>query len=199
MIVIYALPILVYAGLWDQAGAPKSAYHLAMLGAFVFHFAKRIVESLWVHRYSRETPAGAFVNIAVGYSAMAASLSYFQNRAPGGDELSTMFFRGLALFVVGEALNGYHHVLLRGLRKPGSSRYILPRGGLFRWIACPHYLGEILAFVGYAIMGGLLIGWGIVAVVVVYLVARSRSTVAWYQQKLGPLPSSWKGIVPFFF
>ena len=53
-------------------------------------------------------------------------------------------------------LNGYHHWLLARLRPLGVRIYVVPSHGLFRWVACPHYSGEILSFVGYAIMSDLL-------------------------------------------
>jgi hypothetical protein len=64
------------------------------------------------------------------------------------------------VFAFGELLNGYHHWLLARLRPPGVRTYGVPRGGLFSRVASPHYLGEILSFVGYAMMSDLLPLWG---------------------------------------
>src|SRR5258706_537367 len=83
MVFVYALPVVVYVAIYLWAGAPRSAYHLGLLIAFVLHFAKRIVESLWVHRYSRPTSAAAFANIAFAYGALGGYAAYFQNVIPG--------------------------------------------------------------------------------------------------------------------
>ena len=52
--------------------------------------------------------------------------------------------------------NLYHHVLLRSLRSQtlqgAVKQYHVPRGGLFEFVSCPHYLFEILTFVGAACM-----------------------------------------------
>lgn len=52
--------------------------------------------------------------------------------------------------------NLYHHMLLRNLRSQtrqgGVKQYYVPRGGLFEFVACPHYLFEILTFLGAACM-----------------------------------------------
>jgi steroid 5-alpha reductase family enzyme len=50
-------------------------------------------------------------------------------------------------------------------------RYRIPRGGLFEWVSCPHYLGEIIIYVGFAL---LLRGRGRVLLVVAWVVRLSR-------------------------
>ena len=42
---------------------------------------------------------------------------------------------GLALFVVGELINFYHHMELASLRPEGSTSYVIPRGGLFNYMS----------------------------------------------------------------
>jgi hypothetical protein len=42
------------------------------------------------------------------------------------------------------------------------------------WAASPHYLGEILSFVGYAMMFALLPVWGNALVVSAYLASRAQ-------------------------
>ena len=37
--------------------------------------------------------------------------------------------------------------------EPGvKTGYRIPEGGLFRWVSCPHYLAEIVIYVGFALM-----------------------------------------------
>ena len=48
-------------------------------------------------------------------------------------------------------------------------------------MASPHYLGEILSFVGYAMMSDLLPVWGNALVVSAYLASRANTTLKWYQ------------------
>jgi 3-oxo-5-alpha-steroid 4-dehydrogenase 1 len=97
-------------------------------------------------------------------------------------------------------LNGYHHWLLARLRPLGVRIYVVPRHGLFRWVACPHYSGEILSFVGYAIMSGLLPVWGNTLVASAYLSARANSTLNWYRrEKPLTIPSRWHRLIPFAY
>ena len=107
---------------------------------------------------------------------------------------------GLVVFGLGELMNGYHHWLLARLRLQGVHTYVVPHGGLFGWVASPHYFGEVLSFVGYAMMSDLLPVWGNALVVSAYLSSRANSTLKWYQREM-PLriPTGWRRLVPFVY
>ena len=107
---------------------------------------------------------------------------------------------GTVVFGLGELLNGYHHWLLARLRPPRVHTYVVPRGGLFGWVASPHYFGEILSFVGYAMISDLLPVWGNALIVSAYLSSRANSTLKWYQEKMPlQIPSGWRRLVPFAY
>lgn len=49
---------------------------------------------------------------------------------------------GVVLCITGEFINFYHHAILANLRPAGtSSGYVIPVGGLFHYVVCPHYFG----------------------------------------------------------
>jgi len=196
----YATPVFVYIALWIEGGSPRTPYHLAVFGAFLFHFLRRIFEVSFVNSYSRPTPLRALVLIAFLYGGVAASCAFFQVRTFGQPTSQPIFILGVLTFAFGEVLNGYHHWLLARLRPLGVRIYVVPRHGLFGWVACPHYLGEILSFVGYAIMSDLLPVWGNATVLTAYLSARAHSTVNWYRREM-PLriPPGWRRLVPFIY
>jgi hypothetical protein len=204
MFLSYLAPLLLYLGLHLAAGAPRSPYHLALLAATVVHFGKRCFESLFVHRYSKPTGTGAFLLIIWAYATMVLASGYFQTHAVSEAdglrrELRLPLLMGAALFLLGQAINLYHHLLLARLRADGRPDYRVPQGGLFRWVACPHYLGEIIAWAGYAVMAGLLPAWGNAFVVLCYLGARSRSTLRWYREHLPGWPRERRGLFPLLF
>jgi 3-oxo-5-alpha-steroid 4-dehydrogenase 1 len=206
MFVSYLIPLLVYVGLYVQAGAPRSPYHWALLAGMVFHFGKRCLESLFLHKYSKPTGAVAFLLIIWAYSTMVLATGWFQNHAVSAAQgwapaLRPPLMAGAGIFLLGQALNFYHHLLLARLRLAGDTGggYRVPHGGLFQLVACPHYLGEIIAWTGYAVMAGLPPAWGNAVVVAVYLGARSRSTLRWYQQNLPGWPPDRRALVPYLF
>jgi len=63
------------------------------------------------------------------------------------------FIAGLILFVTGFALAKQSDAILRDLRKPGETGYKIPFGGMYRFVSCPNYLGEILQWTGFALAG----------------------------------------------
>jgi hypothetical protein len=196
----YTTPIIIYMAFWIEGGAPQSPYHLVVLGTFLLHFIRRILEILFVSSYSRPTSLRALVPIALLYGGAAASSAFFQVHTSGQPTSSPTFMLGAVVFGLGELLNGYHHWLLARLRLQGVHTYVVPHGGLFGWVASPHYFGEVLSFVGYAMMSDLLPVWGNALVVFAYLSARANSTLKWYQGEM-PLriPAGWRRLVPFVY
>jgi hypothetical protein len=181
----YATPVFVYVALWAEGGAPQTPYHFAVLGAFLFHYVRRILEILFVNSYSRPTPLRVPVT---------------KVRSLGQPTSNPIFILGVLTFAFGEVLNGYHHWLLARLRPLGVRIYVVPRRGLFSWVACPHYLGEILSFVGYAMMSDLLPVWGNAVVVTAYLGSRANSTLSWYRREMPlKIPSRWRRLIPFTY
>jgi hypothetical protein len=53
-------------------------------------------------------------------------------------------------------------------KTPPPPRYRIPRGGGFEYVSCPHYLGEIVIYLGLAVLAGELVSgpWLAVAWVV---------------------------------
>jgi hypothetical protein len=167
---------------------------------FLFHFVRRILEILFVNSYSRPTPLCALLTIALLYGGAATSCAFFQVHTLGQLTSKPIFMLGFLVFAFSELLNGYHHWLLARLRPPGVRTYGVPRGGLFGWVASPHYLGEILSFIGYAMMSDLLPVWGNALVVSAYLASRANTTLKWYQREM-PLriPSGLRRLLPFAY
>jgi hypothetical protein len=196
----YATPVFVYIVLWVEGGSPGTLYHLVVFGAFLFHFLRRIFEVSFVNSYSRPTPLRALMIIAFLYGGVAASCAFFQVRTFRQPTSQPIFILGILIFAFGEVLNGYHHWLLARLRPLGVRIYVVPRHGLFGWAACPHYLGEILSFVGYAMMSDLLPVWGNAMVLTAYLSARAHSTLNWYRREMAlQIPSGWRRLIPFAY
>jgi hypothetical protein len=53
------------------------------------------------------------------------------------------FIAGVALFITGFIINRQADQTLHNLGKSAESGYKIPYGGLYRWISCPNYLGEV--------------------------------------------------------
>lgn len=91
--------------------------------------------------------------------------------------LPNSLLQGAAVFLVGNALQLHSHALLAALSartssrrsrrsSSGAVRYRIPRGGAFEWVSCPHYLAEIVIYLGLALLAGanthgpwLMVAW----------------------------------------
>ena len=104
----------------------------------------------------------------------------------------------MLVFAVGNTGNFYHHLLLSRLRAGGGDKeYKIPRGGLFELVACPHYLFEIVAFFGFAMISQTLYALTVALGTAAYLAGRSYTTRKWYASKFEDFPASIKALVPY--
>jgi len=106
------------------------------------------------------------------------------------------FIIGITLFAGGVFLNWWSDQILLNLRKGGKKGYFIPEGGLFRWISCPNFMGEILEWTGFAIMT-----WSPAALVFALwtffnLVPRALDHHKWYRLSFPEYPPQRKAIIP---
>ncbi|MDX2430914.1 MAG: DUF1295 domain-containing protein, partial [Bacteroides sp.] len=62
------------------------------------------------------------------------------------------FILGFIVYGFGLFINWWSDQALLNLRSGGKKGYYIPYGGLFRWVSCPNFFGEILEWTGFAIM-----------------------------------------------
>ena len=116
-----------------------------------FHYFRRIMETFFVHRFSRATAPllSLFQNCAY-YWAFAAWISYYVNHplyTPVSDLLMKPAFAFGALCQIS---NFYCHILLRNLRKSdGSGGYQIPRGFLFNIVTGANYTTEVFQWISF--------------------------------------------------
>jgi len=113
---------------------------------------------------------------------------------------------GLALFGLGAFVNLRSDATLRQLRAGaprGQRSYGIPRGGpfaLFDLVACPHYLGEMLEWLGFAVATSTRSGAVFAFWTVANLAPRAHATRAWYRAKFkDDYPTQRKALLPFIF
>lgn len=204
MLLIY-LPSLLLAGyLIAKSGSFLDSNRESLVRLLVgVHFFKRTLETLFVHNYSGQNPL--FYSCFIGAYYMMSSFMLTSLRVPHPNKLMSLI--GVALFVVGQVGNGYHHYLLARLRKQGpsngardrKSQYAVPTGGLFELVAMPHYFFELLSWFGIALNTQHLNGFLLFTSMVSYLSGRSVATNEWNRANIQGYPKSRKNLVPFIF
>lgn len=93
------------------------------------------------------------------------------------------FIAGVVVFFAGMYINRSSDEIIRGLRKPGDTRHYLPRGGMYNYVTSANYFGEIVEWLGWAILtwsaAGLVFFWFTCA----NLVPRANSIYNRYQNE----------------
>lgn len=194
MFILYSTPIVALYFSARNYLATANAIQWIVLAAVFIHFAKRVLESLFLHKYSGVAGLLTTILIASFYSTAAYLIGWLNaNPIPAVD---LWFVVGIVLFLFGIAANFYHHKLLADLRK-NSLDYFIPKGGLFEFVVCPHYLFEIITWLGIALLSRHLAAWLILLFIIDYLSARSIRTLKWYHDKFSDFPKDRKAILPF--
>ena len=95
------------------------------------------------------------------------------------------------------AINVHSDNILMALRRPGETEYRIPRGGLFRFVTMPNYLGELLEWFAWALATWSLAGLAFAVFTAANLVPRAIANHRWYLERFPDYPQDRKAIVPF--
>lgn len=143
------------------------------------------------------------ITIAVSYFLSTVTMIYSQHLSQGFPDPSIdLKYVGIGLFLLGISGNFYHHILLSRLRtnnKESEKQYKIPQGGLFNWVICPHYLFEIIGFLGVSCISQTLYSFSYAFGTAFYLMGRSFASRKWYEDKFDDFPKSIKALIPYVF
>ncbi|CAN1747830.1 Steroid 5-alpha-reductase DET2 [Linum perenne] len=185
----------------NNGDASSGSRLLLVTSALTIHFLKRILETLFIHKYSGNMALETAIPISLSYLMIATVTIYTQRltqEAHLPDPSLDLKPLGVVLFLIGIAGNFYHHYLLSKLRT-NSKEYKIPKGGMFNLVICPHYLFEIMVFYGISFMSQTLYSFAVAVGTTAYLTGRSYVTRKWYLSKFDDFPPAVKALVPFVF
>lgn len=111
--------------------------------------------------------------------------------------LSWPFITGTILFVTGYGINRTADEKLGGLRRAHPDEYQIPRGGLFEYISCPNYFGEMVEWLGWAVMTGSPAGMAFFVFTFANLFPRAIRSHQWYKFHFPEYPLKRKAVIPF--
>lgn len=106
------------------------------------------------------------------------------------------FLIGAAVFLSGVTINVHSDEVLRRLRAPGEQGYKVPMGGLHRWVASPNYLGEIIAWCGWAVLTWSPAGLAFALYTAANLVPRADANWRWARENLPEYPRGRRRLLP---
>jgi len=107
------------------------------------------------------------------------------------------FIIGISLFFIGAIINIQSDNILLSLRKPGEQDYKIPKGALFNYVSCPNHFGELIEWIGFAILCWNLPALSFAIWTAANLIPRAVAHHQWYQTNFLTYPKERKAILPF--
>jgi len=101
------------------------------------------------------------------------------------------------MFVGGFIINQISDKTLLSLREFNSTGYSIPYGGLFKYVSCPNFLGELIQWGGFALMTWCLPSLSFFIWTFVNLIPRAIDHHKWYKSTFPDYPKERKAIIPF--
>lgn len=105
-----------------------------------------------------------FKNSAHYWALAGFNIAYWVFRpdaaAATSDPNPALLYAGVALFAFSELANFNAHLVLRDLRRPGTTERGIPSGFGFNWVTCPNYMFEIFAWLGVFLVSQL--NWSVI-------------------------------------
>jgi 3-oxo-5-alpha-steroid 4-dehydrogenase 1 len=181
----------------------RSAGAIFILGLWELHYLYRSYVYSALQRGTRRSfplvlAAAAFVfninnGVIIGHDLFAKGLA--DSIALGDPRCAA----GLALFLGGFALHVASDATIRALRRGGETGYRIPKGGMFRLVSNPNYLGEIIQWIGFALVTRSVAAWAFALFTFCNVFPRAISNHRWYRERFPDYPSGRKIIIPFIF
>lgn len=111
------------------------------------------------------------------------------------------FIAGSVLFFAGMFINISSDAYIRSLRKNGSSKHYYPSRGMYRYITSANYFGELVEWLGFAVLTWSSAGFLFVFWTACNLVPRSDAIYKKYAETFPDEVSHYKPkrIIPFLY
>lgn len=202
-IVMEAPASLGFAAVYFAGARRFDVVPLVLLALWQLHYFNRAFVYPFRRRGGDKPMPAAVVAMGVAFNLVNAYLNARFISAFGRYDVawltSPRFLAGVALFVAGFAINQHADEVLRRLRSDGDGGYKIPRGGLYRFVSAPNYLGEIVEWTGFALAAWSPAAAAFAVWTVANLAPRARANHRWYRQRFADYPTERRALVPFLF
>ena len=109
---------------------------------------------------------------------------------------SLVFYFGLLIFFIGMYINIKSDYLIVALRREKGPGYHLPNTFMHKYISAPNYFGEIVEWIGWAVLTWSISGFVFALWTIANLFPRALAHHRWYQAKFSDYPKNRKAIIP---
>jgi|TARA_B100001559_G_scaffold42245_1_gene31194 protein-S-isoprenylcysteine O-methyltransferase Ste14 len=137
----------------------------------------------------------AFFFNLVNVSIQAFGIFYFTEYSENWISSST-FIIGLSIFLLGMYINIRSDYIIVAMKKRNGPGYHIPQTFLYKYLSAPNYFGEIIEWLGWAILTWSISGVVFLIWVIANLFPRAIAHHRWYKNKFDDYPKNRKAIIP---
>lgn len=201
----YHLPRFLYGQDVQHSMLQKYVYVLVLL-----HFAKRELETIFVHRFSNASMP--FMNIfknsiyyhffgglLLAYDIYRPAFSATSSHIAGTIRSNEQFlWICTGIWAFAELSNLHTHLTLRSLRPANTRTRGVPVGYGFTFVSCPNYFFESMGWAAIAVMTGSVAAWAFTVMGAGIMSSWALKKHRNYRKEFGAAyPKGRKAIIPF--
>jgi len=151
--------------------ARKKIPVLIVFLAFIFNIINGFLNGYWYVQFAPEFKSGVVIDLRL--------------------------ISGVIIFISGFVINKYHDSILIKLRPLKGDGYKIPYGGLFRYVSCPNFFGEIISWAGFALAAFNLPALTFLIWTLINLTTRALDHHRWYIKEFPEYDKDRKALIPF--
>jgi steroid 5-alpha-reductase/3-oxo-5-alpha-steroid 4-dehydrogenase 1 len=200
-IVMESPSALLFAWIFFQGDHRAQTVPLILLAVWQFHYLHRTFVFPFRMRIKGKRMPVLIAAMAIVFNVLNSYVNarWISHFGEYGSEWLTdpRFLAGVGLFAAGFAINFRADSVLFRLRKPGESGYKIPHGGMHDLVVAPNYLGEIVEWMGWALLTWSTAGLSFAVYTIANLAPRALSNLRWYRGEFPDFPRGRRALIPW--
>lgn len=195
--ILMEFPALITCPLIYYIVVEEISLSIGFIFIWITHYFNRtIIYPLKIKTKGKKIPI-AIVASAFFFNVINGILNgYFIATIPFESISFTCILIGFIIFIIGLYINISSDNTLIKLRT-NQKGYVIPKGGLFNYVSCPNFFGEIIEWLGFAIMTLNLGSISFLIWTICNLIPRSKAHHNWYKENFENYPSKRKAVIPY--
>ena len=195
--ILMEFPALITCPLIYYIVVEEMSLSIGFIFIWITHYFNRtIIYPLKIKTKGKKIPI-AIVASAFFFNVINGILNgYFIATIPFESISFTCILIGFIIFIIGLYINISSDNTLIKLRT-NQKGYVIPKGGLFNYVSCPNFFGEIIEWLGFAIMTLNLGSISFLIWTICNLIPRSKAHHNWYKENFEKYPSKRKAVIPY--
>ena len=190
LMIIYALIVR------DQLQIIHKVFLLIWLTHYIHRtFIYPFLIEMTNHKMPISIAFSAFFFNLVNVSIQAFGIFYFTEYSENWISSPT-FIIGLSIFLLGMYINIRSDYIIVAMKKRNGPGYHIPQTFLYKYLSAPNYFGEIIEWLGWAILTWSISGVVFLIWVIANLFPRAIAHHRWYKNKFDDYPKNRKAIIP---